>query len=81
MVPNSHLPIEVLLGNIMSGKPIPVPVPVPHPKLTNEEIHLIMLLREKPHQEVTVKVKDSVIVFIKRSETFIRKKGGGVIPE
>jgi len=65
----------------MTSKPIAIPVTVPLPKLSQEEIHLIILLREKPHQEVTVKIKDSVIVFIKRSETFIRKKGGGVAPE
>lgn len=80
MAESFRLPIEGLLGS-MTAKPVSIPIAVPLPKLSQEEIHLIMLLREKPHQEVTVKIKDSVIVFIKRSETFIRKKGGGVVPE
>jgi len=47
-------------------------------KLTTDEMLLIKLLREKRHQEVTVKVKDGVIVLVERKERFIRQ-GKGLI--
>jgi len=44
-------------------------------KLTKDELQLISLLREKSHQEILVKVQDSVIVYIERTEKFRRKSG------
>jgi hypothetical protein len=50
------------------GKPDPI-------KLTPDEIKILLTLREKPHQEVVVKVQDGTIVCIKRIETWTKKKG------
>ena len=44
-------------------------------KLTADEMVIIKRLREKAHQEVIIKVQDGVIVCIKRSETWVKKKG------
>lgn len=44
--------------------------------LSSDEIFLIMLLREKKFQEVTIKVQDGAIVSVERSEKFIKKNGG-----
>lgn len=48
----------------------------PIPSLTPEEIFLIHLLREKPYQEIIVKVQDGFIVSVERKEKFMRKKTG-----
>jgi len=53
--------------------------PRPPFKLTTDEVLLIKLLREKRHQEVTVKVKDGVFVLVERKERFIRQ-GKGLTP-
>ena len=51
-----------------------IPPNIPRPiKLTKDELMLVRLLREKRHQEVTVIVKDGVIVLVERKERFIRQ--------
>lgn len=54
----------------------PTPSKFEQLKLTPEETVIINILREKRHQEVTVKVQDGVIVSLERKEKFIRKNGG-----
>jgi len=45
-------------------------------KLSPDEIRALQLLREMKHQELVIKVQDGVIVCIKRTETWVKKKGG-----
>lgn len=45
-------------------------------KLLPEELVVINMLREKRHQELTIKVQDGVIVYLERKEKFTRSKGG-----
>ena len=45
---------------------------------TPEEILLIQLLREKPFQEIVIKVQGGLILSVERKEKFIRKKNGSI---
>lgn len=46
--------------------------------LSPDEIQVIRLLRERQHQDILVKVKDGVIIYMERTEKFVRnKKSGG----
>lgn len=51
------------------------PTTPPPIALTPEELLVIKLLREKPFQELTIKIQNGVIIMMERTERFARKSG------